>query len=238
SFSSSSVFKPARAKCRAAVVPPGPEPTTITSYECIMKNAERAMVGMRATAALGIRHWALDLSSERLQRGAQFVFEGFAWRAARCALRFRRAVTEIDERRRDFAVEWREFGDFFFEFDFAFEFEHEALRGLFADAANAAQNFEVALRDGAANFIGRRGRENAERDFGSDARNAQQHFKQIEFIRCRKTEQGKIVFAHVRVNMQRDWCADIAETFQRGSGYARAIPDAVDIHDDGIGRAF
>ena len=89
------------------------------------------------------------------------------------------------------------------------ELEHHALRRLAADAGNAGEPREIAAMDRADELARLDARQHGHRQLGPDAADRDQPFEDLLLERGEKPVQLQRIFAHVRMDAQRDLGADV-----------------------------
>ena len=123
-------------------------------------------------------------------------------------------IAEIDESGESvvacWAVVWptRVCGDGYGEVvEFVFEFEDDALGGLFADAWDAGEGGVVAGADRGDEAAGVDAAENCDGELGADTADGEEFFEEAFLLRFGEAEEGYLVFADVSVNMERGFGA-------------------------------
>ncbi len=87
--------------------------------------------------------------------------------------------------------------------DFVLELQHESARGLVPDPGNRRQLFDIFRLDCRDQIGHWKGRQYAERQFGSDPGHAGQQHKSLFLLRREKSEELNCIFTDVGVNAQR-----------------------------------
>lgn len=124
-----------------------------------------------------------------------------------------------------------------FEVDFAAQFEDEAFGGFFPDAGDACEARGVAAGDGGAQFVGGGGGEDAEGDFGADAADGEQEFKEGALFDAGEAVEGEEVFADVQVGVEVDFGADFADCAEDGARGEDLEADAAGFDDEVVGAS-
>ena len=102
---------------------------------------------------------------------------------------------------------------------------------LGADAGHPRQHFELLVRDGGAELIGRGGAQHRQRRPRADAAHAEQQFEHVQFILGRKAVQRPIVFTNVQVSGEIERASD-RRCVARGRRNVDAQPNVADVDDE------
>ncbi len=118
------------------------------------------------------------------------------------------------------------------------ELEHDPLGRFLADAGDPGEARDVAMLDRAHQLDRLDPREHRERELRPDPADANQALEQLLLQQRGEPVQRDRIFAHVRVNPQRDIGIGIAKTVERRERHEDVVADAVDVHDDAVRMFF
>ena len=118
------------------------------------------------------------------------------------------------------------------------QFENDPLRCFFADAGDVGQPRDVAALDRFDELERFEAGQHRERELRSNAPDADQPFEQLLLEPRRETIKRDRVFAHVRVDAQRELAAGVADAVERGQRHEHVVPDAADVDRDSVGMFF
>lgn len=115
------------------------------------------------------------------------------------------------------------------------EFNDHALGGLFTDSWDAGELDQIAGANRLNEFGGRNAGEGRERDFGSDAADGDEFFKEQLFFGRMEAIEEYGVFAHVHVDAEFGFAADVRETGKGRHRNVDFIAHAARFHNHQIG---
>jgi len=121
--------------------------------------------------------------------------------------------------------------------EFVFEFEDDALSGLFADAGDASGGGVVAGADGGDESAGVDAAEDRDGELRADAGDGEELFEETFFLGLGEAEEGDLVFADVGVDVERGFGVFAGECGEGSDADGDVIADAGAL-DDGLVRGF
>jgi hypothetical protein len=116
-----------------------------------------------------------------------------------------------------------------------FEFEHNALGSLLTNPRNPRQCSVVAGADGRDEAVAADAAEDSDGELGADAADGEQLLKEPSFLGFGEAEQRDLVFANVRVNVQRGLSALRRKRRKRSDGDGHVVAHARAFEDGLIG---
>jgi hypothetical protein len=122
--------------------------------------------------------------------------------------------------------------------ELVFEFEDDALGGLFADAGDADETWEVTAADGGDEFGSGEAGEDRDGEFRADAADGDEAFEDGFFFRRGEAEEQECVFANVGVDAKGGGGALVWEGGEGGDGDLDVVADAGSFEDDLVRMLF
>ena len=109
---------------------------------------------------------------------------------------------------------------------------------LGTDSVGAADHRLVVLGDGAGELVGRKDREDREREAAADALDAGQRPEGVALVRRAKAEQRPGVLAHLELGEDEHFAADRADRVERFAAEMDEVTDAGDVDHRAVGGGF
>ncbi len=120
--------------------------------------------------------------------------------------------------------------------ELVFEFEDDALGGLFADAGDAGEGGVVGGADGGDEAVGVDAAEHGDGELGADAGDGEEFLEEALLLRLGEAEEGDLVLADVGVDVQAGLGAFGRERGEGGDADGGVVADAGALDDGLVGR--
>src|SRR5476651_1089907 len=91
--------------------------------------------------------------------------------------------------------------------EFILEFENHTLGGFLSNSGHAGEFGSISAANGANEVAGAHTSQDVDSEFGADAADGEQLFKQRFLLREMKAEERNLIFTHIGVNEQRHLAA-------------------------------
>src|ERR1035441_2679121 len=121
--------------------------------------------------------------------------------------------------------------------ELVFEFDHQPLGQLLADAGNARQLRMVLAANGLHGALRREAAQHLDRQFGTDAADYDQPLEEALLFAIEEAKEGDLVLADLGVNVQRGLCAQRGQRREGGDGDSDVIAHPGGL-DDGLAGLF